>query len=220
MSRRIVSHWVVTTAALALLVAGCDSSTPSEESSSGEPSDSRSAAAAMQSWTEFCDKADPGTIAEHLGAASVTIDGDSFTGEGSFGELASGTCGGVVEFEPGNGAPFQVALRAYGSASEAEDSLAEWRDSGTWQTPVNEVGSIDEPLWIVQGDLGSTYQLDGSMVHDFYRITFTVSYPVYDESDECGATGPVCTEDPADTLQWFEATYLPELVERIDAAQG
>ena len=206
-------------AGLALLATGCDANTPDSDPSSEETGSEGSAAAEMQAWTEFCDKADPDALAEHFNASAVTIDDDVFTGAGAFGEIASGSCSGTFEFEPGNSVPFQVTLRAYGSASEATESLDEWRDADTGPAPANEVGAEDADLWIVQQDMGSTYKIDGSVAQDFYRITFTVTYPVYDEANGCGESGPACTEDPVVTLQWFEATYLPHLIARIDETQ-
>ncbi|WP_205324479.1 hypothetical protein [Glycomyces sp. YM15] len=218
-NRHFMSIGIGIAAALALLATGCDANSPDSDPSSEEASSEGSAAAEMQAWTEFCDKADPDVIAEHFSASAVTIDDDGFTGEGAFGEVASGSCGGTFEFEPGNSVPFQVALRAYGSASEARESLDEWRDADTGPAPANEVGAKDADLWIVQQDMGSTYKIDGSVAQDFYRITFTVTYLVYDEENECGESGPACTEDPVTTLQWFEATYLPGLIARIDETQ-
>lgn len=205
-------------ASLTLLATGCGGDTPDADPSSEETSSEGSAAVGMQSWTEFCDKADPDVLGEHFSASAVTIDDDVFTGESAFGEVASGSCGGTFEFEPGNSVPFQVALRAYDSASEARESLDEWREGDTGSDPVNQVGAKDEDLWIVQRDMGSTYKIDGSVAHDFYRITFTVTYPVYDETSGCGESGPACTEDPLTTLEWFESDYLPDLTARIDAA--
>lgn len=206
-------------ASLTLLATGCDANTPDSDPSSEEASSEGSAAAEMQAWTEFCDKADPDALAEHFSASAVTIDDDVFAGEGAFGEIASGSCSGTFEFEPGNSVPFQVALRAYGSASEATESLDEWRDASTTPEPANEVGTKSADLWIVQQDMGLTYKIDGSVAQDFYRITFTVTYPVYDETNGCGGSGPACTEDPVATLQWFEATYLPDLIARLDESQ-
>lgn len=211
---------IVIAAGLTSFSTGCGADTPDSTPSNEEPGGEGPVAAEMRTWTEFCDKADPDAIAQHFSSSAVTIDDDVFTGEGDFGEIASGSCGGVFEFEPGNSAPFQVALRAYGSASEATASLDEWRDADTGPAPANEVGADDASLWIVQRDMGSTYRIDGSVAEDFYRITFTVTYPVYDEANECGESGPGCTEDPVATLQWFEATYLPDLIARIDQTQS
>ncbi|GAB3995347.1 hypothetical protein GCM10029992_12360 [Glycomyces albus] len=219
-NRHFMSIGIGIAATLALLATGCGGNTPDTAPSSEDASSEAPGAAEMQAWTEFCDKANPDAIAEHFNASAVTIDDDTFTGEGAFGEVASGSCGGTFEFEPGNSVPFQVALRAYGSASEATESLDEWRDADPGSAPANEVGSKDADLWIVQQDMGSTYKIDGSVAQDFYRITFTATYPVYDETNECGESGPACTEDPVTTLQWFEATYLPGLITRIDEAQG
>ncbi|MEU6858326.1 hypothetical protein AB0B28_05550 [Glycomyces sp. NPDC046736] len=204
---------------IALIATGCGTDSPSSDPSGPKTSSGGSAAIEMQGWTDFCDKADPDAIAEYLGASVVSIDEDEFTGENTFDAIASGACGGTLEFESGNSFPFQVALRAYDSAAEARASLDEWRDADAGGIPANETGSKDGDLWIVQREMGALDKIDGSIANDFYRITFTVSYPVYDEANECGDSGPACTEDPVATLQWFEATYLPELIAKVDATE-